>query len=402
MLRYKFARIMFLLTLGVVAFRAAGDLVRFLHLVAPSDPLVAALLGPWPESPTVTLGIAAASWVVVAVFSWTLYPIIRDGRLPTIDDSVLLPAPPPDLTPAMTVVLRTGRADKEAFVAAVADLIHRGLISVAPDLTVVVPATSSTTSPSAAGFGEAEIELLRRFEIDAGEKGVFTYERARSGIGWQTSDYFCGTLSDDVARSPWMNQNPSWRMRLWPRVGLAMAAVGCLPYALASYGVGSLNSDLLWALPWVILSGLLVAFGSYEVYFHRTKTGAYHYAMAIAYQNTLRYALQESPLLDRRVSLIQARMEWCRTPEEMVVWALALGFGDQGGVDPSKVPGRSGDNVLTFESMDWLRWFCYTIAARPDKGTRSQSGTGDPSAPVYTSPAGEAGDRPGTTRSSNS
>jgi len=372
MLRYKLARAMFFLTLSLALLRGLGDTLGFLHIIAPYDPHTVLAFGPIPGLTPLALVAVASSWVVVALFFLSIYPIIRDGRLPTIDDSVLLPAPPPDLTPAMTVVLRTGRADKEAFVAAVADLIHRGLISVGPAFEVIVPATSTTTSPNAAGFGEAEIELLRRFEIDAGDKGVLTYERARSGIGEETCYYFCWMLSQNVAASPWMNQNPSWKMRLWPRIGFSMAAaVSSLALVLVSWGGGTPSPDLLWASPWVVLSGLLVAFGSYEVYFHRTKTGAYHYAMAIAYQNTLRHALADSQSQDQRVSMIRARMEWCKTPDEMVVWALALGLGDKSGVDPSKVPGRSGDNVLTFESMDWLHWFCYAFAAHPEKGAGS-------------------------------
>ena len=368
---YKYARILFFVVLVVVALRDIADLLRLAHIVPRTDPTAALWFGPMPVLTAGPLTIAAASWIVVALFFWNLYPIIRAGRLPIIDESVLLPAPPPDLTPAMTVVLRTGRTDKEAFMVAVADLIKRGLIEVGPDLSVVVPATSSTTSQSAAGFGEAEIELLRRFESEAGNEHVLTYQRARSGVGKGICSYFCWILAQAVAASPWMNQNPSPRMRRWPRIGTAMAVIGFLLYAQVAWVGGDRNSALLWALPWLGLSGLLIAFGSCEIYFHRTRTGAYHYAMAIAYQNTLRHALEDSQLQENRVSMVRERMEWCKTPEEMVVWALALGLGDESGVDASNVPGRSGDDVLTFESMDWLQSFGYAFAADPEKGAAS-------------------------------
>jgi hypothetical protein len=367
MLRYKIARILFFVVLVVVALRDLADLLRLAHIVPRTDPAAALWFGPMPVLTTGPLTIAVAAWIVVAIFFWGLYPIIRNGRLPTIDESVLLPAPPPDLTPAMTVVLRTGRADKEAFVAAIADLIHRGLIEVRRDLSVVVPATSTTTSPSAAGFGEAETELLRRFESVAGDEGVLTYERARSGIGAGICSYFSNILDQTVAASPWMNQDPSPRMRLWPRIGGAMAAVGFCLYGLVAWSGGDPNPALLWAFPWVGLAGLLIALGSYEVYFHRTKTGAYHYAMAIAYRNTLKHALEDSQSEENRVSMVRERMEWCKTPDEMVVWALALGLGDESQVDPSDVPDRWADGVLSFESMDWLQSFGYAFAAKPEK-----------------------------------
>ncbi|HYN70474.1 MAG TPA: TPM domain-containing protein, partial [Candidatus Eisenbacteria bacterium] len=79
----------------------------------------------------VVIGGAA---LLVGLFMLTWWRRGRDAAVPLIDDSVLLPAPPPGLTPAMATVLRKDGVDEDAFGAALVDLGHRGLVTFqAPD-----------------------------------------------------------------------------------------------------------------------------------------------------------------------------------------------------------------------------------------------------------------------------
>ena len=65
---------------------------------------------------------------LLAFFLFTWWRRGRDAAIPLIDDSVLLPAPPPGLTPALATALRKDAIDTDAFTSALIDLGHRGLI----------------------------------------------------------------------------------------------------------------------------------------------------------------------------------------------------------------------------------------------------------------------------------
>ena len=64
-----------------------------------------------------------------ALFLRTWWERGRDAEVPLIDDSVLMPVPPPGLTPALATVLRNDGVDKESFTSALVDLGHRGLVT---------------------------------------------------------------------------------------------------------------------------------------------------------------------------------------------------------------------------------------------------------------------------------
>jgi uncharacterized membrane protein YgcG len=78
--------------------------------------------------------VIGGALAVVGFFLLTWLRRGRDAAIPLIDDSVLLPAPPPGLTPAMATVLRKDGVDQDAFGAALVDLGHRGMVTFrAPD-----------------------------------------------------------------------------------------------------------------------------------------------------------------------------------------------------------------------------------------------------------------------------
>ena len=67
--------------------------------------------------------------LVFGAFLRTWWERGRDAEVPLIDDSVLMPVPPPGLTPALATVLRNDGVDKESFTSALVDLGHRGLVT---------------------------------------------------------------------------------------------------------------------------------------------------------------------------------------------------------------------------------------------------------------------------------
>jgi len=74
-------------------------------------------------------GVAAIAVLGLLAFLRMWWTRGRDARVVLIDDSVLLPAPPPNLTPALATVLRRDEVDDDSFTSALVDLGHRGLLT---------------------------------------------------------------------------------------------------------------------------------------------------------------------------------------------------------------------------------------------------------------------------------
>jgi uncharacterized membrane protein YgcG len=58
----------------------------------------------------------------------------------------------------------------------------------------------------------------------------------------------------------------------------------------------------------------------------RTESGAQTLAMALAYRNTLRYEIKNARTIGQAVERTTSRLPWITTPDELTVWAVALGL----------------------------------------------------------------------------
>ena len=58
----------------------------------------------------------------------------------------------------------------------------------------------------------------------------------------------------------------------------------------------------------------------------RTPDGGQALGMALAYRNTLRHVMRQAPNIDSAVATAQPRLPWIGTPDELAVWATALGL----------------------------------------------------------------------------
>ena len=78
------------------------------------------------------LGLVLAPLLLVLLVGWGLLRWRRTGRDPVYldDPSILMPAPPPGLTPAAGAAVRDGGVDRRALTAASLDLASRGQIGV--------------------------------------------------------------------------------------------------------------------------------------------------------------------------------------------------------------------------------------------------------------------------------
>jgi uncharacterized membrane protein YgcG len=273
----------------------------------------------------------------------------RDAALPLIDDSVLLPTPPKDLTPALATALRRNGIDNEAFTSALVDLGHRGLLTFAEQegdakkVDLLVPpeplAQVSYLEARRRPLGSAEAALERAISREAADRPngweALTSERLKAGEGKKLFDLFKGELGRAAKASGWFRDDPNHLPRRWTGIGIGvmvLAGLAAFQFVIDKSDSGNLllpgrevaavalTIVVLLGIAIIVLSRLLVA---------RTQDGSRTLAMSLAYRNTLRHELKRAESVDAAVEQTQSRLPWITTPDLLTVWAVAFGLKDE-------------------------------------------------------------------------
>ena len=284
-------------------------------------------------------------FVVLGFFLRTWWFRGRDARMPTIDDSVLLPAPPPNLTPALATVLRKDGVDQEAFTTALVDLGHRGLVTFQEDdgllglshhVNLVVPQAQLSDPASEHArqrpLGDPEAGLLLSIANKA-DGGVLGWKELKAGEGKKLFDAFKPSLGRAAKDSGWFRDDPTKVTGRWTGIGGALAILAAIAFFFLVADTNERSSTLVkpgqellaWPLGIAFLVGLGIALFSSRLA-ARTVDGAQTLAMALAYRNTLRFEMAESKTIDQAVQRTTSRLPWITTPDELTVWAVALGL----------------------------------------------------------------------------
>jgi uncharacterized membrane protein YgcG len=283
--------------------------------------------------------------LVVGLFVRAWWRQGRDAAIPLIDDSVLLPSPPPGLTPALATVLRRDLVTREAFTAALVDLGHRGLVTFAQqgdkarDVDLVVPDRPLDDDASQAArsrpLGVAEHGLASLIEREAGADGVLDHAKLRSGTGKKLYEDFRKHIGIAAATSGWFRDDPNRLVGRWMGVGVGLAILAVVVFFFVAADQTSAatlvapGAELLGvALGLCALAGIAIAVLS-RYMAARTESGAQTLAMALAYRNTLRYEIAAAPTVGAAVEATQRRLPWITTPDLLTVWAVALGLNDE-------------------------------------------------------------------------
>jgi uncharacterized membrane protein YgcG len=166
--------------------------------------------------------------VLLGLFVWAWRRWGRDPEVPLIDDSVLLPAPPPGLTPAMAAALRLDGVDQSVFTTALVDLAHHGVIAFrehkslfGSGLDIVPPATASANTGIIATSPEGGLaaSIIAAATANGGE---LTSATLRQGTGASLYTSFRSALGAAAAASPWFKDDPTSILDSWRMIGGAL------------------------------------------------------------------------------------------------------------------------------------------------------------------------------------
>ena len=282
--------------------------------------------------------------LVFAAFLRTWWERGRDAEVPLIDDSVLMPVPPPGLTPALATVLRNDGIYKESFTSALVDLGHRGLVTFeqAEDdqqhVDLVIPRSPLIDPNSLEArrrpLGDAEEDLARSIKAKS-RTGVLSWSELKSGEGAKLWESFKSDLGRAAKRSGFFNEDPNKLPAKWSGIGTLLIATVFVFGFLFVFDTSE-NSQLfrpgrgILGLPMLasVVMGVLILVLSDRLV-ARTVDGARTLAMALGYRNTLRFELKRAHTVDEAVENTRSRLPWITTPDLLTVWAVAFGLKDE-------------------------------------------------------------------------
>jgi uncharacterized membrane protein YgcG len=292
-------------------------------------------------------GLIVAPLLLIGLVAWAGWSWLRFGRDPEYLDSpsILMPAPPPGLTPASAAVIMDGRAKRHALTTALVDLASRGEIAFRADEQDPKKTDIDITVPD-----QRDPRLARNRRQPLGEAERYALEELK-GLGGairtieaeDVPDFaksvggFDDRLEASVAAAGWFREPPGDAIDRWSLRGAVVLIAGIVG-AFVGLNLPS-NGLLLVSVAAVV--GSVAMFIIARVMPQRTLEGARTFAQLAAYRRTLQKTLEQSRTMDQVVA--SGVLPWVDTPDQAVVWAYALGLHEEA----EEVLERSLEDVRT-------------------------------------------------------
>ena len=281
------------------------------------------------------VGLVGAPLLFFLLVGWASWSWLRFGKDPVyLDDaSILMPAPPADLTAASAAVVWEGKATRRALTTAMLDLASRGELSFKPEggLLGLHPKTGIQieTPPTDNPY----VERNRRRPLSDAEQ--YALDRLQGVADTSSGNYispedllkfgqYTGKFNDrieqHVASRGWFSGPPAKAVNRWAGRG-TLAIVGGVVVFVVGFNLPSQGL--------VLIGGALVAAGILIILIsrympQRTMAGAMIYAMLAAYRRTLQRTMEQSRSMNQVVQ--NAGLSWIETPDQATVWGVALGL----------------------------------------------------------------------------
>ena len=264
----------------------------------------------------------------------------RFGKDPVyIDDaSVLMPAPPPELTAASGAMVMDGGTSRRALTTAMLDLASRGLIAFREDPAACCRARRSASTrarPRAMPVVEAQRARNARRPIGPAEEAALT-RPSRAGPSARRATFitpedlpkfgtsvaaFDKALEEHVVSRGWFTREAEQGRRAldrprrrWPSSAGVIALIAGLNIPLSG----------LTLIGVAAIVGGIVVIGFAQAMPAVTMSGAMVRAMMAAYRRTLQKTMAQARSMDQVVD--EAGLDWLDTPDQAVVWGTALGL----------------------------------------------------------------------------
>ena len=332
-------------------------------------------------------GLIVAPLLLIGLVAWSGWSWLRFGRDPAYLDSasILMPAPPPGLTPAAAAVIMDGRARRHALTTALVDLASRGEIAFRAserdprkmdiDITVPDQRDPRLTRNRRQPLGEAEQYALDELKRLGG--AIRTIEAEDVPDFAKSVGDFDDRLEQTVATNGWFREPPGDSTDRWSR----RAAVVLIAGVVGIFVSFNLPSNGLLLVSVAAIVGAVVMFVIARVMPQRTMEGARTFAQLAAYRRTLQKTLEQSRTMDQVVA--SGVLPWVDTPDQAVVWAYALGLHEEA----EEVLERSMEDVRTGAASPTRTYFplWYGIGERSGGRIGGASGARAPTAGLFSS-----------------
>ena len=312
------------------------------------------------------VGLVGAPIVLLALVGWAFFHWRRFGKDPVYldDPSILMPAPPPELTAAAGAMVMDGRTSRRALTTAMLDLASRGLLAFRQEETGLLVHSKKLGIDVVPARGDADVEAqrARNARRPLGPAEELALRDLRSIGGSSEGSYiepddvtrfgekvagFDRALEGHVVSRGWFAERPSKVVIAWSLRGVVAIVAGAI--ALVA-GLSIPFSGL------TVIGGAGIVGGVVVVAFAQgmpavTMSGAMVRAMLAAYRRTLQKTMAQARSMQQVVS--EAKLDWLDTPDQVVVWATALGLQSE----IEDVFKRSLEDLRPGHSAAVVPWF---------------------------------------------
>jgi uncharacterized membrane protein YgcG len=339
------------------------------------------------------LGLVVAPIIGLLLAGWAVFHWIRFGRDPYFLDSasILMPAPPDQLTAASGALVFDGASSRRTLTTALLDLAsrgalaferHGGILGIGEKVAVV-----TEPAPLEDEVAEARQRLADRRPLSEAERYAAAKLRSHATFGVVADDEllafgedvsgFDERLEEHAVRQGWFREAPGKVRGRWTALGIGEMVVG----GIALFAAIFLESSGLLVVGIAVgIAGIVTLVVGY-VMPARTLPGATIRAMLAAYRRTLERTLAQSRSMDQVVA--GAGLAWIETPDQALVWSVALGLNDE--VDG--VLRRSVEDVEHGRADARSVWFPVWYGLEGSGGRASWGGSGGGGGSIFSGSA---------------
>jgi uncharacterized membrane protein YgcG len=263
--------------------------------------------------------------VLAAFVSWLLH-----GRDPVYidDNSVLMPAPPGGLSPAMATILLDDRSSDRTVTAGLLDLAAHGAIAFKQEHRQIkgnpVRAGITHLGSGNGSLDKPESKLLDGI-VDRSRKYDDYIAASRLYRLSGSFETFRSDLETAAVDEGWLTEQPGKVVSRWAwRGGLEITAAIVSGFVWFIFLTGGVFMSALFMLTASLAFAGVVTYILSRFMPARTHQGAILYAMLSAYKRTLATTMAQAHSMTYVVK--QRALPWIQTPDEAMCWGIAFGL----------------------------------------------------------------------------